>query len=68
MKGSTSATISDVDLAEGERAIMATGRLQTFRACYGARKFNEDGSIAIDAAAADALDVTAGDTIWSVGR
>ncbi|MEL6530607.1 MAG: arginine N-succinyltransferase [Pseudomonadota bacterium] len=68
VKGSTSATITDVDLQEGERAILATGRLETFRACYGARKFDENGGIAIDAVAADALDVSAGDTIWSVAR
>lgn len=68
VKGSTSATVSDVDLQEGERAILATGKLETFRACYGARKFDDSGNIAIDAVAADALDVSAGDTIWSVGR
>ncbi len=68
VKGSTSATITDVDLPEGERAILATGKLETFRACYGARKFDSDGGIAIDAVAADALDVSAGDTVWSVGR
>lgn len=68
VKGSASATVSDVDLQEGERAILATGRLETFRACYGARVVDEDGAIAIDAAAADALDVGIGDTVWSVGR
>ncbi|MEM7664806.1 MAG: arginine N-succinyltransferase [Pseudomonadota bacterium] len=68
VKNSVSATVTDVDLAEGERAILATGRLETFRACYGARKFDEDGGIAIDAVAADALDVSVGDTVWSVGR
>ena len=68
VKNSESATVTDVDLQEGERAILATGELQTFRACYGARKFDGEGGIAIDAVAADALDVSVGDTVWSVGR
>lgn len=68
VKGSTAATVSNVDLQEGERAILATGKLETFRACYGARMMDEDGGIAIDAVAADALDVSVGDTVWSVGR
>ncbi len=68
VKGSTSARLASVDLGEGERAILATGRLETFRACYGARQFDGDGNIAIDAAAADALDVSEGDTVWSVAR
>ena len=68
VKNSTAATVTDVDLQEGERAILATGKLQTFRACYGARKFDDEGGIAIDAVAADALDVSVGDTVWSVGR
>ena len=68
VKNSTSATITDIDLGEGERAILATGRLDTFRACYGARSFDSEGGIAIDSAAADALDVSVGDAVWSVGR
>lgn len=68
VKNSVEAKLVSHDLAEGERAILATGRLDTFRACYGARKIDDDGGIAIDAAAADALDVSAGDIVWSVGR
>lgn len=68
VKNSVEAKLVSHDLAEGERAILATGRLETFRACYGARKFDSDGGIAIDAAAADALDVRDGDMIWSVAR
>ncbi|MEM6476121.1 MAG: arginine N-succinyltransferase [Pseudomonadota bacterium] len=68
VKNSASATITDIDLGEGERAILATGRLDTFRACYGARSFDGEGGIAIDSAAADALDVGIGDVVWSVGR
>ena len=65
---SRSATLSSVDIEEGERAIIATGKLDTFRACYGARAFDEDGGIAIDSHAADTLDVSPGDTVWSVAR
>ncbi len=68
VKNSVQATITDMDVSEGERGILATGSLLDFRACFGARVLDGDGGIAIDAAAADALDVTTGDTIWSVGR
>ena len=68
VKNSVMSTVTDVDLQEGERAILATGKLETFRACYGARSLDDEGGIAIDAAAADALDVSVGDTVWSVGR
>ncbi|MEO0463686.1 MAG: arginine N-succinyltransferase [Pseudomonadota bacterium] len=68
VRDSRSATLKGMDLEEGERAILATGRLATFRACYGARAFAEDGTIAIDSGAADLLDVSDGDEIWSVGR
>ena len=60
--------VGAVDLEEGERALLATGTLTDFRCCYGARSIGEDGSIAIDALAADLLGVTEGDRVWSVGR
>ncbi|NVE93564.1 arginine N-succinyltransferase [Altererythrobacter lutimaris] len=65
---SSELTISDVDCQEGERAILACGKLSDFRACYGARTINADGSIAVDSAAADLLDVKTGDKVWSVTR
>ena len=68
VKNAATSRIVDVDLQEGERAILATGRLQNFRACFGARQFDENGAIAIDSTAADALDVSTGDEIWSVAR
>ena len=61
-------TITSTTLEEGERALIATGRLTTFRSCYGARALGDDGTIAIDAQAADVLDVSTGDTVWSVAR
>ncbi len=68
VKGSVSAVVTGLDLTEGERAILATGRLGSFRACFGARALDADGSIAIDSASADLLDVSEGDTVWSVAR
>ncbi|MEM9312937.1 MAG: arginine N-succinyltransferase [Pseudomonadota bacterium] len=68
VRDSREATLAGMDLNEGERAILATGKLETFRACYGARRFAEDGRVAIDAVAADTLDVSEGDTVWSVAR
>ena len=68
VKNSRAATLAGVEVMEGERAILATGRLETFRACYGARVFDADGNISIDAAAADTLDVSPGDIVWSVAR
>ena len=68
IRESSKAQITRMDVTEGERAILATGRLADFRACYGARVIDEDGGLAIDSAAADALDVSEGDTVWSVER
>ncbi len=68
VKNSVSATVTGCNLGEGERAILATGRLEGFRACYGARALDGEGGIAIDAASADALDVKEGDEVWSVTR
>jgi arginine N-succinyltransferase len=57
-----------MQVEEGERAILATGRLGSFRACFGARVLDSEGGIAIDSASADLLDVCEGNTVWSVGR
>lgn len=68
VKESLEATVSAVELDQGEKALVATGQLDSFRSCYGARKVLDDGTIALDAACADTLDVQPGDTVWSVGR
>lgn len=65
---SASATVSSINLEEGEKALVATGRLTDFRCCYGIRELLEDGTIALDSQAADTLDVAVGDTVWSVAR
>ena len=67
--GAHEAKVSGIEALEGEKAIIATGELQDFRACYGAReRSNEADSVSIDSAAADALDLAKGDTVWSVTR
>jgi len=68
VKNSTNARVTTLDVSEGERAILATGRLGSFRACFGARVMDGEGGIAIDSASADLLDVSEGDTVWSVAR
>ncbi|HSG32910.1 MAG TPA: arginine N-succinyltransferase, partial [Sphingomonadaceae bacterium] len=55
------------ECVKGERALIATGNLTSFRCCYGARA-EADGGLAIDSRAADMLDVKPGDTVWSVAR
>lgn len=68
VRGAVSARVTGLSVSEGEKAILATGRLGSFRACFGARVLDEDGGIAIDSASADLLDVCAGDAVWSVAR
>ena len=68
VKNACECTVSAVQVDEGERAILATGRLGTFRACFGARVLDGEGGIAIDSASADLLDVCKGDRVWSVAR
>jgi len=68
VKNACEARVMRVDVKEGERAILATGRLGTFRACFGARVLDGAGGIAIDSASADLLDVCDGDIVWSVAR
>lgn len=68
VKNSCQRKVTGVTVNEGERAILATGRLGTFRACFGARVLDGEDGIAIDSASADLLDVCEGDMVWSVGR
>lgn len=60
------AAITDRDL--GERAILAAGRLGTFRAAFGTRELRADGTVEIDRLSADLLGVGEGDEVWSVAR
>nr|WP_282098608.1 arginine N-succinyltransferase [Qipengyuania proteolytica] len=62
------ANVVATDCKDGERALVATGHLDSFRSAYGLRKTVEGGGVAIDAACARALGVEPGDTVWSVAR
>jgi arginine N-succinyltransferase len=65
--GSREGTLVATECEKGERALIATGSLAAFRCCYGARA-DIDGGLAIDSRAADVLDVTPGDKVWSIAR
>ena len=67
IRKSRQAELVSTDCDKGEQALIATGRLATFRCCYGARA-EAEGGIAIDSRAADILDVKPGDSVWSVPR
>jgi arginine N-succinyltransferase len=61
-------TVTGTDCAnDGQRVILAAGRLANFRACFGACVPDGDG-VALNAEAADALGVGPGDTVWAVPR
>ena len=62
------ATVGSTTLEQGEKALMATGRLGAFRSCYGLRQLAEDGAVAIDPQTAKLLGVSEGDEVWSVLR
>jgi arginine N-succinyltransferase len=59
--------VTDTNLEKGEKALIAAGRLEDFRCCYGAREIREEG-IAIDSQAANLLGASEGDTVWSIAR
>lgn len=60
--------VVSIELDEGERSLLATGRLTQFQSCYGARELRGEDEIAIDSQAADVLGVGEGDEVWSVAR
>lgn len=68
VRNSAPATVTALDAREGEKAILAAGRLGSFRACLGVRVLDGKGGIAIDAASAALLDLREGDRVWSVAR
>ncbi len=67
IKNSAHVAVTDTNLEKGEKALIAAGRLTSFRCCYGARKLGKDG-IAIDSQAANLLGVSKGDLVWSISR
>ena len=68
VRKSVPARIASTELDIGERALIATGTLDSFRSAYGMREIGPDGSIAIDALCARTLEVGEGDEVWSVAR
>jgi arginine N-succinyltransferase len=62
------ARVVAIDLDIGDKCLMATGTLGTFRAAYGMREARGDGEVAIDARTASLLEVGEGDEVWSVAR
>ncbi|MEH6724088.1 MAG: arginine N-succinyltransferase [Qipengyuania sp.] len=60
--------VAATDLDIGERALIVTGTLDTFRSAYGMREIAADGAISIDTICAEALGVSVGDEVWSVAR
>jgi arginine N-succinyltransferase len=54
--------------AGAQQMLLGAGRLGKFAACYGEVTSNPDGTIAIDAKAAQMLDVAPGDTVLAMGR
>ena len=67
IKNAAQLPVVDTNLAKGEKALIASGRLANFRCCYGAREIAENG-IAMDSQAADILGVSQGDMVWSIAR
>jgi arginine N-succinyltransferase len=59
--------VTTSDLAKGEKALIAAGRLASFRCCYGAREVDGE-KVAIDTQSADMLGVGEGDEVWSIAR
>lgn len=62
------AKVVDTQLELGEKCLMATGALGSFRAAYGMRERRGDHEVAIDARTARVLEVGVGDEVWSVPR
>jgi len=67
ISNSRESTLIATECEKGERVLIATGQLDNFRCCFGARA-EVDGGLAIDSRAADVLDVKPGDVVWSVAR
>ena len=67
--GSQAATVTHVRAPDGGmRALIAAGRLSEFRCAYGEIALDGEAGVVLDPVAAQALDVSAGDTVWHVAR
>ena len=67
VKGAVEAKIAATNDDGDRKVLLATGRLEDFRSCYGT--CTQDGiAVTIDAQAARTLDVSEGDSVWNVSR
>lgn len=60
--------ISRCDLDIGDRVLIATGRNEDFRCCYGMIEVDDEGKVAIDHNTCRTLQIEPGDTAWCVAR
>lgn len=60
--------VTGTDLDLGQRMLIATGELDSFRCCFGMCENGTDGSVAVDEITARTLEIGAGDDVWSVPR
>jgi arginine N-succinyltransferase len=69
VRESREATIGAVTTEPGAQSmLLASGRLSGFAACYGDVSQNPDGTISIDARAAEMLALSPGDTVLTMSR
>ncbi len=65
--GARQAVVAATNAVQGEKALIAAGKLSEFECVFGIAEHGESG-LSIDAASAAALGVATGDTVWTVGR
>ena len=53
---------------DGQKMMVASGRLRDFSACYGRVSTGADGHVAIDSKAASMLEIGSGSTLLAMGR
>ena len=63
MRDSRALTVIDREPMEGATALVATGRLGEFRACFGRSESVGESEVAIDAEARAMLEVGPGDSV-----
>jgi arginine N-succinyltransferase len=61
------AKVADTTLDEGENVLLASGRHEAFRCCFGQRRLGSEG-IAIDPNSAKLLALGEGGEVWSIAR
>ena len=53
---------------DGQKMMVASGRLRDFSACYGRVSTGVDGHVSIDSKAASMLEIGSGSTLLAMGR